>query len=303
MEHNHSHSHSHTTQITNLTRAFVVGIILNMLFVLIEFGTGFYYNSLALMSDAGHNLSDVASLILALLAFQLAKIKSNNTFTYGYRKTTILVSLLNAVILLTAIGLITWESILRLQNPEVVEGNSVAIVAGIGILVNTITAFMFFKDKDKDLNAKGAYLHLALDALVSLGVVVAGVLMYYTHWYWLDTVISLTIVFIIFFSTWNLLKDSLVLSLDGVPKGIDPEKIKNEIMEIAEVRNIHHLHIWAISTTQNALTAHLVVDETLDLQNFSLIKSRIKHQLEHLNIQHATLELETTQENCKAKDC
>ena len=186
----HAHDHHHAPQLTNVNRAFIIGIVLNSAFVIIEFGAGFYWNSLALISDAGHNLSDVASLVLALLAFRLAKIKSNATFTYGYRKTTVLASLINAVILLIAIGSIAWESISRLQHPQVVEGNSIAVVAGIGIVVNSLSAFFFFKDKEHDLNVKGAYLHLAVDALVSLGVVIAGIVIYFTQWYWIDTAIS-----------------------------------------------------------------------------------------------------------------
>lgn len=301
MEHaNHAH---HTPQLTNVNRAFIIGIVLNSAFVIIEFGAGFYWNSLALISDAGHNLSDVASLVLALLAFRLAKIKSNDTFTYGYRKTTVLASLINAVILLIAIGSIAWESISRLQHPQVVEGNSIAVVAGIGIVVNALSAFFFFKDKEHDLNVKGAYLHLAVDALVSLGVVVAGIVIYFTQWYWIDTAISLAIVVIIFFSTWDLLRDSVILALDGVPKNIDLQKVRNTILKISGVKDVHHIHIWAISTTQNALTAHLITTNPQDLNAFSTIKSKIKHELEHLNIQHATLELEVENAQCETDDC
>jgi cobalt-zinc-cadmium efflux system protein len=274
-----------------------------MLFVIVELIAGFFYNSLALISDAGHNFSDVISLVLALVAFKLSKLKANQTFTYGYRKFTVLVSLLNAMILLIAIGSIAWESIYRLQNPQVIEGQAIAGVATIGILINTITALMFSRDKEKDLNVKGAYLHLAADALVSLGVVIAGFLILYTHWFWLDAVISLIIALVIFLSTWGLLKDSFVLSLDGVPNGIDLANVKAEILKTKAIKDIHHLHIWAISTTLNALTAHLIVDEKFDLQQFSKLKNQIKHDLEHLNIQHTTLELEIETEDCEKEDC
>lgn len=299
MDHVHHHSH----EATNVNRAFRIGIALNSIFVIIEFGAGFYWHSLALISDAGHNLSDVASLIIALLAFRLAKVKSNDTFTYGYRKTTVLASLINAVILLMAIGSIAWESIQRLQHPQAVEGNSIAVVAGIGIVINALSAFFFFKDKEHDLNVKGAYLHLAMDALVSLGVVLAGIAIHFTHWYWLDAAVSVAIVIIIFLSTWNLLQDSLILALDGVPRNIDIQKVRHKILQISGVKDIHHIHIWAISTTQNALTAHLVTSNPQDLTAFSVIKANIKHELQHLNIQHATLELEVENEPCEAGDC
>ncbi len=302
MEHAHHHHH-HTPELTNVNRAFLIGIVLNSVFVLIEFGAGLYWNSLALISDAGHNLSDVASLILALLAFRLAKVKSSQTFTYGYRKTTILASLTNAVILLIAIGSIAWESIERLQNPQMVAGNSIAIVAGIGIVINTISAFLFFKDKDKDLNVKGAYLHLAADALVSLGVVIAGVVISFTQLYWLDTAVSLAIVVVIFFSTWGLLKESVILSLEGVPSGIDLQQVKQHISKITGVKDVHHVHIWALSTTENALTAHVVTDSSSDWQSIATMKHKIKHELEHLNIQHTTLEVEMENEPCESGDC
>ncbi|GAB2793725.1 cation diffusion facilitator family transporter [Rhabdobacter roseus] len=301
--HHHHHGHSHAPTLTHLNRAFLVGIGLNSIFVLVEFGAGYWYNSLALISDAGHNLSDVASLVLALLAYKLAKVPPTSTFTYGYRKTTVLVSLLNAVILLMAIGVIAWESLERLKYPREVAGGSVALVAGIGIVINSLTAFLFFKDKDKDLNIKGAYLHMAADALVSLGVLVAGVVITYTHYYWLDTAVSLAIVVVIFFSTWGLLRDSLVLSLDGVPHGIDLAKVKEALQHYPEIREVHHLHVWAISTTQNALTAHLVVEDGYQMASFVQLKARLRHDLEHLNIQHATLEPETNQERCQTDEC
>ena len=206
-----------TNELAGVNRAFIIGIALNLVFVVVEFGAGFYLNSLALISDAGHNLSDVASLALAMLAFRLAKVKPNQTFTYGLRKSTILISLLNAIILMIVVGFIAWESILRLKSTEAVQGDSMAVVAGIGILINTITAFLFFKNRKQDLNIKGAFLHLAADALVSVGVVAAGIVIGFTDWYWLDTAVSLAIVVVIVISTWGLLRDSTILALDGVP--------------------------------------------------------------------------------------
>ena len=266
--------------------------------MIIELGAGLYYDSLALISDAGHNLTDVASLALALLAFRLAIAKANDNFTYGYRKSTILVSLINSVILFVAIGGILWESISRLKNPVVVQGLPISIVAGIGIVLNAISAFLFFKDKDSDLNVKGAYLHLMADAAVSLGVVVSGILIYFFHFYWLDLAMSFVIVVVIFYSTWNLFRDSLSLTLDGVPKGIDVNKVISEIREVAGVIDVHHLHVWAISTSQNALTAHVIIHPDNGMEQLNILKMKIKHELEHINIHHATIEFETEDENC-----
>ncbi len=291
--------HHHTPKIINLNRIFIVGIVINALYVVIEFGAGLYYDSLALISDTGHNLSDVASLALALLAFRLAKVKSNDKFTYGFRKSTILVSLINSVILFIVIGGIFWESISRLHKPVLVDGFPISVVAGIGIVINAVSAFLFFKDKDSDLNVKGAYLHLMTDAAVSLGVVVSGVLISFFHLNWLDMAMSLVIVTIIFYSTWNLFKDSLSLTLDGVPKGIDLNEVVAEIKEVEGVLDVHHLHVWAISTSQNALTAHILVDSNTGMELQKSIKNKIKQELEHVNIHHATLEFESVDENCK----
>lgn len=296
MEH---HQHNKVSAYSNLNRAFIIGITINLLYVIIEFGAGLYLDSLALISDAAHNLTDVASLALALLAFRLAKVKSNDKFTYGYRKSTILVSLINSVVLFIAIGGILWESFSRLNNPQQIQGIPIAVVAGIGIVINAVSAFLFFREKDHDLNVKGAYLHLMADAAVSLGVVVSGVLIYFFNLYWLDLAMSFTIVVVIFFSTWNLFKDSLSLTLDGVPKGIKLDEVVAEIKEVEGVIDVHHLHIWAISTTQNAMTAHIVIPFNTSMEKQNLIKNKIKHTLEHVNIQHATLEFETLEENCE----
>lgn len=297
------HHHDHTLQLTNLNRAFIVGIILNALFVIVEAAAGFYTDSLGLLTDAGHNLSDVASLALALLAFKLAKVKPNENFTYGYQKTTILVALLNAVILLIAIGGIGWEAVQRLFHPEPTQGKTIAIVAGIGIVINSITAFLFFRDKEHDLNVKGAYLHLAADALVSAGVVLTGIAIYFTNWFWLDSVISFVIMIVIFLSTWRLLKDTLRLSLDGVPKNVHFPEVVEAITKLPEVIGVHHIHIWAISTTQNALTAHIVLNSESNAQAIKEVKDKLKHSLAHLNIQHITLETEFAGETCETKTC
>jgi cobalt-zinc-cadmium efflux system protein len=291
--------HHHAPKVTGLNRAFIIGIAINLLYVIIELIAGFYYDSLALISDAGHNLTDVASLALAMLAFRLAKVKANDKFTYGYRKSSVLVSLINSVILFVAIGAILWESISRLNNPVVVQGLPISVVAGIGIVINAISAFLFFREKDSDLNVKGAYLHLMADAAVSLGVVISGVLIYFFHLYWLDLAMSLVIVAVIFYSTWNLFRDSLSLTLDGVPKGIDLNNVISKIKEVEGVVDVHHLHVWAISTTQNALTAHVIIHPDNGMEQLNILKTKIKHGLEHANIHHATIEFETEDEECK----
>lgn len=297
MSHEHSHQHSHTINAESLNKAFIIGIVLNLAFVVIEFAAGFWFDSLALLSDAGHNLSDVVSLVLALLAFRLAKVKANERYTYGYKKSTILVSLLNAVILLVAVGAIVIESIHKLSNPAVVPGGAIAWVAGVGVLINAFTAFLFMKDKEKDLNVKGAYLHMAADALVSVGVLVAGIVISRTDWYIIDPIIGLIVAVVILISTWNLLHDSLRLTLDGVPTSIDSQKVVEAIRALPGVDDVHHIHIWAISTTENALTAHIVLKQPEGMQE---VKHLIRHWLEDFGIGHATLEFEVPGEHCEA---
>lgn len=297
MSHKHSHQHSHAINAESLNKAFIIGIVLNLAFVVIEFAAGFWFDSLALLSDAGHNLSDVVSLVLALLAFRLAKVKANERYTYGYKKSTILVSLLNAVILLVAVGAIVIESIHKLSNPAVVPGGAIAWVAGVGVLINAFTAFLFMKDKEKDLNVKGAYLHMAADALVSVGVLVAGIVIGRTGWYIIDPIIGLIVAVVILISTWNLLHDSLRLTLDGVPTSIDSQKVVEAIRALPGVDDVHHIHIWAISTTENALTAHIVLKQSEGMQE---VKHLIRHRLEDFGIGHATLEFEVPGEHCEA---
>ncbi len=284
------HHHEHNHRITSLNKAFIIGIALNISFVIVEFGVGFYYDSLGLLSDAGHNLGDVASLILAMLAFRLEKVHPNSRYTYGYKKSTILVSLLNAVILLVAVGIIIAESIDKLFHPVSVDGSAIAWTAGVGVVINALTAWLFMKDKDKDLNVKGAYLHMAADALVSVGVVVSGIIIMY---------IGLGIAVIIIVSTWGLLHDSLRLSLDGVPVGIDTQQIQQLIVEQPGVESCHHLHIWAISTTETALTAHVVID---NMEKMEEIKHLIKSRLDEAGIHHATLEFECIGVSCETEN-
>lgn len=289
MEQHHHHDHHHH-EITSLNKAFIIGITLNLAFVVAEFLAGFWYNSLGLLSDAGHNLGDVASLVLAMLAFRLAKVHPTSSYTYGYKKSTVLVSLMNAVILLVAVGIIIAESITKLIHPQPVEGGAIAWVAGIGVVINAVTAWLFMKDKDKDLNVKGAYLHMAADALVSIGVVISGIVIAHTGWYIIDPIIGLAIAIVIIVSTWGLLRDSLRLSLDGVPAGTDIGKVEEVIHAVEGVKGVHHLHIWAISTTETALTAHISIEDVSEMER---IKQEIKHELQHASVQHATLEFET----------
>lgn len=311
MAHQHDHAHDHRiagphtpTVLTSINRALIIGAVLNTAYVVVEFGMGVYYNSLALIADAGHNLSDVAGLLLSLLAFRLARVRQTPTFTYGYRKSTVLVSLTNAVILLVTIGAILWESVGRFRHPEPVAGGPVAWVAGLGIVVNTVSALLFFRDKDHDLNVRGAYLHLAADALVSLGVVVAGLVISYTDWFWLDPVIGVVVTSVILGSTWRLLSESVRLSLDGVPAGIDLAAVLTDLRTVAGIRDVHHVHVWAMSTTENALTAHLVLSPGLTDADVGTLKADARHRLEHHAIRHATLETEVAADaDCGAETC
>jgi len=307
--HSHSHGHSHaghhhdhTPKIDNLNAAFIIGIILNSVFVIIEVIAGLSIHSLSLLTDAGHNLSDVAGLALALLAFKLTKVSSNNKYTYGYKRSTIIVSFFNAVILFASVGLIVYEAIIRFVHPAVVQGGIMAAVALIGIGVNAFTAWLFVKGKDGDLNIKATYLHMAMDAIVSFGVVISGVIIYFTHWYPLDSIVSIIIAIVILRGTWSLLNDSLRLEMDGVPKEMNLEKIKTELMKAKGVVDVHHMHVWALSTTENALTAHLVVDPA-HISLFDTIKHDLRHRLEHLDISHSTFEPEFADEKCQQQDC
>jgi cobalt-zinc-cadmium efflux system protein len=277
MGNEHHHDHHHAEPLTNVNTAFIVGITLNFLFVIIEVIVGLFIHSLSLLSDAGHNLADVGALALSLLAFRLLKVKSNENYTYGYRKTSILVALFNAMVLLVSIGAIVYEAAHRFLNPEPIPGTTIAWVAGIGIIINTVTALMFLRNKEKDLNQKSAYLHLMSDAVVSLGLVIGGIIIFYTNWFWIDSVLSIVIAVVILLSTWRLLKDSLRLSLDGVPKNIQVDDIKATAIKVTGVIDLHHIHIWAISTTENALTAHLVLQQDTTTEQEQKIKHKLKH--------------------------
>lgn len=297
--HPHIHEHNHVQELSHIGRAFYIGISLNFAFVLVEAIVGLSANSLSLLSDAGHNLADVAGLALSLLAFKLLKVKPSDKYTYGYRKTTVLVALFNAIILLISIGAIGCEAARRIFKPDVLSGNTVAWVAAAGIVINGLSTFLFLKNKEKDINIKSAYLHMLADALVSVAIVIGGILIYYTHLYWIDTALSLLIAVVILKSTWGLLKSSLRLSLDGVPENVDLEKIKQKVMQLEEVKDIHHIHAWGLSTTINALTAHILVSKKMSISDLDILKKEIKNSLEQLNIQHATLEFEQDMQDCE----
>jgi cobalt-zinc-cadmium efflux system protein len=303
MEHNHSHSHGLTGEQTKVNNAYIIGISLNFIFVLIEVTAGLFINSLSLLSDAGHNFADVVALALSLLAFRLMKVRSNEKYTYGYRKTSILIALFNTMFLLVSIGAIVYEAVHRIFTPSPTSGGTIAIVAAIGIVINSVTALMFLSNKDKDLNIKSAYLHLMSDALISAGIVAAGIIIYYTNWFLIDSIFSIVVAVAILFGAWRLLRSSIRLSLDGVPGYISMDDIVTTAMKIKGVKGIHHIHIWAISTTENALTAHLVLQPETNSEDEQIIKNDLRHQFAHKNIHHITLETEKGDIDCETITC
>ncbi|MEP6927761.1 MAG: cation diffusion facilitator family transporter [Ginsengibacter sp.] len=300
---NHNHHHIPVIDSANNSKALIIGIGLNALFVIVEVIAGIVNNSMSLLTDAGHNLSDVASLVLSLTAFGLAKKKSTEKFTYGYKKTTVLAALFNAVLLLIAVGILGFESVHRLFNPVAVKGNIIAWVAAAGIFVNITTALLFFKNRKSDLNIKSAYLHMMSDALVSVGVVAGGVIIIYTGWYWVDPVIGLIIMIVILIGTWSLLTESFHLSVDAVPPDIDIQEIKDIISSHKNIVEAHHIHVWALSTTENALTAHVSLNEGLSFDEQMISVQNLKHELMHHHIHHSTIEIETGLSDCQQKDC
>ncbi len=290
----HGHSHSHAPK--DFGRAFLIGIILNSGFVIIEAVYGWISGSMALMADAGHNLSDVLALLLAWGASVAAKRPPNERFTYGYKSSTILAALANAALLLVAIGAIAFETAHRMTDPLPVDGTTMIIVASIGIAINTGTALLFFRGREQDLNIRGAFLHMAADALVSLGVVLAGIAILYTGALWIDPVVSLIIVAVIAWGTWGLLKDSVAMSLLAVPKGISEKAVRGYLASLEGVSEVHDLHIWPMSTTETALTAHLVMPGGYPSDAFL---REAAHELEHHHrINHATIQVETTSKHC-----
>ncbi len=287
----HHHAHDHPSPGARLGRAFAIGIALNLAFVVAEVICGLMANSLALVADAMHNLSDVVGLILAWGASALALRPPSARFTYGYRGSTILAALGNAMLLLVVTGGIAWESVLRFKSPDVPNETLMIWVALAGILVNGGTAWLFMADRKHDLNVRGAYLHMAADAGVSLGVAIAGAGIMFTGWSWLDPAVSLLIVAIIFAGTWGLLRDSVKLALHAAPENVNPAEVRNYLCGLPGVCEVHDLHIWAMSTTETALTAHLVMPAGHPGDDFF---ADVVHRIEHeFGIGHVTIQIET----------
>lgn len=291
MEHNHSHSHD-----MNLGNAFKIGISINIVFIVVEAAYGFFSNSMALVADAGHNLSDVLALVFSWIAVILSQRKPTLKFTYGFRRSTILIALLNTILLLAAVAFIVWETIQRLGKPLEINSNSVITVAAIGIAVNGFTAWLFMKGKKHDLNIRSAFVHFIADALVSLGVVVAGIIMAFTGIVWVDSLVSFAIIAVILYSSYHLLIDSVNLALDAVPENVNIEAVRNYLKSLPEVSDIHDLHIWALSTTDAALTVHLATNTQTDVAFIT----NIQHQLhQQFDIEHATIQVEYGKADCE----
>lgn len=288
----HSHPHSH-----DYGRAFAIGIALNMLFVLIEAFYGWLTDSLALLSDAGHNLSDVLGLLMAWGGFYLARLRPSRRHTYGLGRATMMAAVFNALILLVATGGIVWEAIARFSHPVPIQGNTVMVVAAIGIAVNGFTAWLFMPRGERhDLNLRGAYLHMAADALVSLGVVIAAALFIWTGWTWLDPAISLVIAVVILLGTWDMLRHSLRLSLDGVPTSIELDEVSDYLTTLPGVSAIHDLHVWAMSTSETALTVHLIMPDGQPDDDFLCRIANALH--DKFDIDHTTIQVETGEHPC-----
>ncbi|MXS78820.1 cation transporter [Nitrosomonas sp. JL21] len=293
-EHTSKHNHEHKN-LVNHGRVFIFTIVLNSVYVVAEFTYGFIANSAALIADAGHNLSDVSALILAWIATVLAGKAPSERFTYGLRSSTILAALANAMLLLIVCGGIAWESFQRLMHPPAIAEMTVVLVSIIGILINGLSAFLFMKDSKNDINIRGAYLHMAADAGISFSVMLSGIGMMFTGWYWLDPVVSQIIVLIIIISTWGLLQESLKLALNAVPTDIDLSSVDAYLRSCRGVKDIHDLHIWGMSTTENALTVHLVIPDGYPGDNY--MDEIMKTLSERFNINHSTLQMELGSSN------
>ena len=285
-------SHQHQLP-SSYNRAFALGVALNLGYVAVEAGWGFAVDSLALLADAGHNLSDVFSLLLAWGAALVANRRSTLRRSYGYRRVTILAAQLSSLLLLGTILAIAWEAVSRLQAPSPTSGATVMVVAGIGVLINAATALLFLRGSSHDLNIRGAYLHMVADAAVSLGVVVAGGLIMVTGWLWLDPLISLVVVCILLFATWDLLRDSTNLLLDRVPPHIEPASVERYLLELPGVASVHDLHIWSVSTSETVLTAHLVMPVTPAHDGF--LRSATEGLFQQFAIGHSTIQIERSE--------
>ena len=292
------HHHNHSTN--NYNKSFALGIGLNVIFIAIELFYGFIANSSALIADAGHNASDVLGLVFAWFAIWLASKKPKNRYSYGFKQSTILISLLNAVLLFVAVFFIAWDAIGKFKNPQPVGGTQIMIVAGIGVVINTLTALLFIKGQKDDLNIKGAFLHMAADAAVSLGVVVGGLLIKQTGALWIDPIMSLLIILVILWGTWGLFIESINLALDAVPRNIDYKMVEQNLLDIEGVEELHDLHIWALSTNENSLSVHLIAKEN---DNDALLK-KVKEMLEEkYNLHHTTIQIENGSSDIHCHDC
>jgi len=282
------HNHSHSAPQNNMGPRFLAGIILNFVFVAVEFGYGVKINSLSLLADAWHNLGDVAGLIISLFAFKMAAKQPTREYTYGFSKATILASLANCVLLFIAISSMGYEAYTRFIDPQPTSGSVVSWVAGVGVIINTATALLFMSNNE--LNSRAAYLHMAADAGVSLAVLIGGLLISYTGVTIIDPILGILVCMVILIGTLNVFQQSLRLSLDGVPEGIDIALVETRILSIPGVNAVDHLHIWALSTTRNAMTAHLMLDNQLSAKDQEAIKDRVRHEIEHENVHHCILE-------------
>lgn len=292
--------HKNIFRIQSVNKAFIIAVVINLIFISIETTVGLTESSLSLLSDAGHNLRDVFSLLLVLVAFRLAKVKRNKHFTYGYKKSTILISLINATILIVVLCAIIIESILKFHVTANVNGVAMSWTATAGIVVNGITAALLINGQKHDINIRGAFLHKLIDAMVSVGVVISGIVITYTGWNIIDPIVSLVIAIVILIPSVKLLRESIRLSLDGIPHGINIEDIENIIRNNSHVIGVHHIHIWPLSTTENALTAHIKID---DISYMEDVKYDIKNQLEIAGINHPTIEFESNVFKCDDTRC
>lgn len=273
-----------------LNAAFIAGIALNAIYVAVEAVYGFLYDSMGLLSDAGHNLSDVASLVIAMVAFRLMTHKPDIRHTYGYKKFTVQASFINALLLYAAVGAILVGAISKLMHPTAVNGDTIAWVAATGVVVNGVTAWLFMKDKNRDMNVKAAYLHMAADTLVSLGVVVSGIVIHFTGWYVLDPIVGIVIALVIAWSTRGLLAESTRLSIDTVPKSVDMNALERAILSVDGVKSIHHLHVWPLSTTEVAMTVHVIIT---DVNRLNYIIASVRSKSRQHGVSHPTVEAET----------
>jgi cobalt-zinc-cadmium efflux system protein len=298
MSHDDAHDCGHHAA-ANYNRAFAIGAGLNLAFVGVEFAFGLWAHSVALLADAGHNLSDVLGLLLAWTAAYASTFGPNERRTYGLRRTSILAALANALVLLFATGGITWEAVQRFAQPAPVAGTTMMVVASVGVVVNGFTALLFFSGRGQDLNLRGAFLHMAADAGISLGVVVSGALIQWQGWTWIDPLTSLVIVAAILLSTWGLLRDSVNLALDAVPRGIDPVRVREYLEGLPGISDVHDLHIWGMSTTETALTVHLVKpDGRID----DVFLADVEHTLHaRFGIMHPTIQVEQGDANHSCK--